>query len=171
MERFNATSTEKTNNRKLAKLVSDYNLVQLEMMEINAFFKRFFGANLIHAFIIMMLVIFVSLECNWNMKMAFGSCMLIMFLAIIFCPFVLANAVITQVNRVRRAFENSAFLRSGNLRNRQKIYLIGIVSGKAAFSCFDWWSLSSETCLHLTCEIIINILLLVQTYYIYQIGT
>ena len=53
VERFNASSSERTenrNNRKLAKLISDYNLVQLEMMDINSFFKRHFASNLVCTF-------------------------------------------------------------------------------------------------------------------------
>ena len=97
--------------------------------------------------------------------------MAIMYLVVILLPLVLANGVITQVNRVRRAFENAAFLRSSSLRNRQRIHLISFLSENASFSCYDWFRLSSQASLVLSSEIIVNILLLVQTYFIYQIGT
>ena len=48
--RLSASKAKLINNQRLSRLLLDHNRVNLELLEMNAFFSNFIGANLVHLF-------------------------------------------------------------------------------------------------------------------------
>ena len=90
-------------------------------------------------------MVFVGLFVDWRLRIAFFLAMFGLYLTVIFLPFVVANAVQIALNKARRQFENIAFRRSTGLKIKQKINIISNLSGKAGFTCSNWFPLGSFT--------------------------
>ena len=50
VRRLNAPEAKLINNRRLSRLLLEHNRVHVELQEMNTFFSRFLGVNLIHLF-------------------------------------------------------------------------------------------------------------------------
>lgn len=79
----------------------------------------------------------------------------------------LINSIHFKITRTKRIFENVAFNWSTSWRNRQKIESISDLNDKAGFTCFDWFLLGSHKGVLLSFELIIYLLLLFSTYFLY----
>ena len=81
----------------------------------------------------------------FRLKLLCGSLNLLLYLTIIYLPYIAAKTVKTQINRTRRRFETIAFNRSVNCATKQKIESLSELSDFAGFTCFDWFLLDSKT--------------------------
>ena len=193
LARLDALGAEKLNKR-LAKLILDFNRVQLELIEVNAFFRNFLGTNIIFCFFIAILCMFLGIFLSWLLKVALLSAVFVLYLTIIMVPFRFANSIPFQViqlrfvclsikrlssigclfhlqrGKTRRQLEKLSFDRSVSVWNKQKIDSISHLSNTVGFTCFDWFLLDSHKALLFSFELIIYILLMVQTYFFYTTG-
>ena len=159
--------SKKIHNKRIAILIGDYQQVQLELVEVNDFFKNFLGVNMVSYFFYSILMMFLSIFIGWAVRLALLSTVLVMFLTVIFVPFAFGNTLSIDVMRlhfvklklwgmnwwknfsfqihiVRRRLENIAFRRTVGVLNRQKIESICNLSERASFTCFDWFLLGSH---------------------------
>lgn len=87
-----------TNNRNLRKWVFEFHDTIYEMIQMNDLFKGYMGFNLLHCFLFITLVTFVSIFVNTTLKIAIYMVLLNMYTIVQVLPFHLANAVTSQVN-------------------------------------------------------------------------
>ena len=179
-------SVSRIDNRKLSRLVIEHNKVHHDLILINDFFKFYVGINLIAFMAMGTPVMFaVLLELDTRLKWAFFVAIFFLYLTIIYVPYTMAKSVTNEINRTKRCFENIAFHKSVNRTIKQKIELISSLSGKAGFTCFDWFLLepftglrvrkrfgltikplsSNRSFLKVSFEFVFILLLFVQTYY------
>lgn len=87
-------------NLKLYRLVGDYNQVQLDLIDINDFFKDFLGINLFHFFIFGITIIFIAIDplFEWPLRMAFLAVVAGFYITIIYIQSLIASSVLTEVN-------------------------------------------------------------------------
>ena len=150
---------------------------------------------MLFCFIIAILCMFLGIFLDWLLRVAMLSAVFILILTTIVVPFRFANSIPIEViqlhfvlyfvclslsfhslafhlqrGKTRRQLEKLSFKRSVSVWNRQKIDTINHLSDTVGFTCFDWFLLSSHKALLLSLELIIYILLLIATYYLYTTG-
>lgn len=93
-------------NLKLYRLVGDYNQVQLELIDINDFFKKFLGVNLFHYFFFGIAIIFIAIDplIEWPLRMAFFSIVVGFYTIIIGIQSLIASSVLTEVSVCCRVY-------------------------------------------------------------------
>lgn len=149
---------KKVHNRKLFRLRHDYIYVHTEMEEMNRFFQRHIGYNLVHFFVLRVLTTFSCLFADIRMAVGVLMIILVMYICVIYIPFQQANRApiavgvllysltvgrvlwvtneitkpgLSQVGRVRRQFEKISFRRSVNQRIKHKIDSLGNLGDRA----------------------------------------
>ena len=90
-------SNKKLNNRKLSKLLYDYNHVHTELEVMNRFFQKHVGYNLVHFFILGVLTTFSCLFSDIRMAVGVMMIILVMYICVIYIPFQQANRVPIEV--------------------------------------------------------------------------
>lgn len=84
-------------DQKLDELVRDFNLVYLELLKINGYFKYLSGINLAHFAFLTVIVTFVSLFSDLRLRILFYSVIYSMYILIFGLAFKLANGVLIEV--------------------------------------------------------------------------
>lgn len=187
-------SDNKKVDRRLTGLILDFNRVQLELIEVNDFFKNFVGVNTIFFFIISVQCMFLSIFVGWLLRVTLLAAIFAMYLTIILVPFGFADSIPIQViplcrfllsirlstivngpltnrlfhfqrSKTKRQLEKLSFNRTVSIWNRQKIETISNLSDSVGFTCFDWFLLDSHRGLLLSFELIIYVLLLITGFY------
>lgn len=114
-----SSKSKQVYNRDLARLISEFNLVQKELAEINNFFKNFLGHNIIHFFGLAIVMSFIGSKRNLSNCSAtrlLSSCLFLLglfvdkrlkltvyiiffvyYFVIIFIPFRFANNIRVEV--------------------------------------------------------------------------
>ena len=92
-----ATKTKKINNQALAKLTRHYNLVHLELIETNDFFKNFLGVNMLFFFVYALIVMFLVIFMDWLLTVTLLLIVFALFLTIIFVPFAFSTYLSVEV--------------------------------------------------------------------------
>ena len=90
-------SRKEVNNRKLFRLLRDYNFVHVELEEMNCFFRQYVGYNTVHFFILGILSSFSCLFGDLRMAVAIMMIIVAMYVCIIYFPFQQANRVPVEV--------------------------------------------------------------------------
>lgn len=167
IERLKVEKKSRANNRKLARLVYEFNVVHLELFAMRELFKQFIGHNLCHCFALALLTTFGSMSAQKRMALLVHPIVFVMGLATIF-PFYFATSVIIEVlvvttliplkgspvsnheprfvlksDRVKHNLENMAFKRSTKLAIKLKIDSLGNLRDRVGFACFDWFQIGS----------------------------
>ena len=89
----------KINNRKLGRLIYDFNYVYLELSKLNSYFKYLSGLDLIHYLLIAVNSSFVFLLVeNLAIRFAGYVVLIILYILVLFFPFQFSGFVITQVS-------------------------------------------------------------------------
>ena len=60
VQQLRTSKTKLINNRRLARLISDFNRVNSELIEFNDFFKNFLGSNVLHFFGLAIFMAFIG---------------------------------------------------------------------------------------------------------------
>lgn len=99
LERLNRPKSTPIDNRKLARLVRDHKRVELELLEINEFFKNFLGTNLGHFFFhgITLTMLAIDPSTNWRLSVAFLGLVAAIFIMIIYIQSLVASSVLNEV--------------------------------------------------------------------------
>ena len=109
LARLDDSGAKKLDNRRLVRLVLQFNRVQLELIETNNFFKRFLGTNMIFFFSMAVIFLFLGIYVDWLLRVALLSTVFVMYLTIILAPFSFADLIKIQVNQLTllQAIDNS----------------------------------------------------------------
>ena len=83
--------------RRLARLIAEYQTVQLELTEANDFFKNFTGVNMLYFFIAALLLMFLLIFIGWPLRIALLLLVLNLFLTTIVVPFAFSNLLLKNV--------------------------------------------------------------------------
>lgn len=94
---LNASGNSKLKNRRLARLIHQYNRVQLELIEANNFFKNFLGVNAVVFFFYALLMMFLVIFIDWTLRLAILSTLLGLSLTTIVVPFAFSNWLLIDV--------------------------------------------------------------------------
>lgn len=128
-------------NRKLKKLVQDFNAVSLELQIINQYVSQYIGTNFFVFFPIAVVVSFVSFNLE-NLQLGITLMLLIItaYGMIIYIPFERANKVLNKINTASKLFQTMAFHPETDLSNKKKINYISFYTRnrKFGFTCLDF---------------------------------
>ena len=91
------SQNKKMSKRRLARLIHEYQTVQLEVTETNDFFKNFMGINMLYFFISTLLLMFLSIFIGWPLRIALFSLVVSFFLTTIVVPFAFSNLLLKKV--------------------------------------------------------------------------
>ena len=93
---LDALEAKKCNNR-LARLIHEFNRVQLELIETNDFFKNYLGFGMLSCFSMAILCMFLSTFLDWFQRVALLSGIFVLYLTTILVPFCFADCILVEV--------------------------------------------------------------------------
>lgn len=96
IKHLDLSNRKAVNNRKLARLLYELNVVHLELFAMRDLFKDYIGYSLCHCFLISLLATFACLFADVRMAVTALLIVFIMGLAVIF-PFYFATSVVIEV--------------------------------------------------------------------------
>lgn len=88
----------KIDNKKLGKLINDYNCVHLEMININNYFKYLIGVNFFHYSILCIIASFLSFNVDILMKTTLFAILIFTYSMNLFLPFKFSQIVSLKVS-------------------------------------------------------------------------
>ena len=133
-------------NRKLAKLIYDYNYVYLEMVKINEYFKWLSGFNYVYYFMLVINMSFsVAITQDFKVQLCVFLALIFMYILIIYVSFTWSNNVTVAFEKANFHFQNASFSPNVSLSNRKKMNLIIFIvkNEHSGFTCFDVFRLTS----------------------------
>lgn len=103
-DRLERSLRKDANNKSLNKQILAFHDVIADMMRMNDLFKAYVGFNLLHCFLFITLVCFVSLFVTNVLKIGIYLVLLEMFAFVQVLPFHLANHVLSEVCRSNKLY-------------------------------------------------------------------
>lgn len=85
-------------NKKLSKLINDYNCVYLEIIKLNDYFKYLIGFNFFNYFTICIVATFLAFNADNLIKTVLGFLLVVTYFMNLFFPFKLSQIISTKVS-------------------------------------------------------------------------
>ena len=136
-------------NRKLRKLIYDFNYVYLELMKLNEFFKLSFGIHFIHYFLLVVIGVFAILKLDIRFQIPAAFVLFFLYIFIIYTSFTWSQNVLVLMEKTNHHLNNVSFNRRVSFGNKKKISFIPIFDQHPlfGFTCYDFFKLTSNIAL------------------------
>ena len=139
-------SKPQIDNRKLSKLIHDFNFVYLEMVKMNEYFSPIIGFNFTHYILLAIFATFAVLSSNEIvLQIPVYFLFMLLYVLIIYLCSNWSNSVSDKINKANFLLQTISFRPDVSIENKKKISLISFIllNKKSGFTCFGLFKLSS----------------------------
>ena len=136
---------KRVNNRKLKRMLNDFNYITMELGQINKYWSRYVGWYFLTILVSCVVFGYLVFEVDFMIKIVISYALVSVLFFVILLPYYQSQKILIEMRKITRKLQNASFRIETSLENRKQINYISFITRdeSVCFTCFDLFVLNT----------------------------